>query len=197
MPKSRTQIHIDPVFSSHFSGFQNIGKDNKYFDFRFTNRYNEGVEHRLIHLAETQEHGTIFHKFTRALNRIAHVMLQFRSCTANSWLSRGSRGLKYVGNGVFPARSAAYSNPGTGYNELWTLIHTFHEKCLVHGDLHHPDIMNDGYCYLTLTREESYPTANLCKELMEGRSNNGLKITKEDDNRILTNTLNALPRSES
>lgn len=97
-------------------------------------------------------------------------------------------------NASYPdADQAAYPQ------QLRQLVSDFHEEGLVHGDLRHPNIIIEGDRVLLLDfdwggreGEVSYPTARLCKELTEGRSHNGLKITKEDDKRILDATLKGL-----
>ena len=45
--------------------------------------------------------------------------------------------------------------------------------------------------------EVSYPTLELNPELLEGRSSDDLKITKDDDVRVLTKTLDKLKQRSS
>ncbi|KAF8659517.1 hypothetical protein AX16_001816 [Volvariella volvacea WC 439] len=81
--------------------------------------------------------------------------------------------------------------------DLRGLVAEFHNKGFVHGDLRDANIIigNDGHVILIdfdwggRDGEVSYPTPMLNPELVEGRSPKGLGITKEDDSRILENTL--------
>jgi hypothetical protein len=76
------------------------------------------------------------------------------------------------------------------------LVLFFHDKGFVHGDLRAPNIIcKETNVYLIdfdwggKVDEVSYPTGNLNVQLTEGRDDASLKITKEDDLRVLGNTL--------
>lgn len=76
---------------------------------------------------------------------------------------------------------------------------TFHSAGLVHGDLRDANILcKEGSVMLIdfdwggADGEVSYPTGNLNEELLEGRVSNDLRITKEDDKRVLKRTLEKL-----
>lgn len=81
--------------------------------------------------------------------------------------------------------------------DLQELVAKFHDQGFVHGDLRDANILSgdDGCVKLVdfdwggRDGEVSYPTPNLNPELIEGRSSDGLRITKEDDLRILMNML--------
>jgi serine/threonine protein kinase len=80
--------------------------------------------------------------------------------------------------------------------ELRGLMHSFHEKGFVHGDLRDANIIckNDSVMLIDFDwggkeGEVFYPTSNLNDELLQGRVSGDLRITKEDDRRVLTNTL--------
>jgi RIO-like serine/threonine protein kinase len=80
--------------------------------------------------------------------------------------------------------------------ELQGLMDSFHTKDLVHGDLQDANIIckNDSVMLIDFDwggkeGEVSYPTSNLNAELLEDRVSDDLRITKEDDRRVLKNTL--------
>jgi len=80
--------------------------------------------------------------------------------------------------------------------ELQDLMDSFHEKDFVHGDLRDANIIckNDSVMLIDFDwggkeGEVSYPTSNLNAELLEDRVSDDLIITKEDDRRVLKNTL--------
>ena len=182
-------------------------QENKQSVFRIATWYSEGVEHRLIYLAETQEHGTVLLKFTRTYSIELHALCSSLGHAPNiigfqrlpgDWYAVA---MEYLPSAARISRArelATYRETWT--NELKALVNTFHARGLVHGDLRDPNIVCDGRRVMLLDfdwagkdGEASYPTAKLCKELTEGRLNAGLKISKEDDIRVLNNTLNALP----
>ena len=83
--------------------------------------------------------------------------------------------------------------------ELQTLMDEFHHNNLVHGDLRCPNIVCEGESVMLLDFDRggrdgvvSYPTWKLNGELSVGRVSEDLKITKDDDRRLLENTLNSL-----
>ncbi|KIM52792.1 hypothetical protein SCLCIDRAFT_63065, partial [Scleroderma citrinum Foug A] len=71
-----------------------------------------------------------------------------------------------------------------------------HNEGFVHGDLRDANILSgdDGCVKLVdfdwggRDGEVSYPTPRLNRELVDGRSSEGLRIMKADDLRILNNT---------
>jgi len=69
----------------------------------------------------------------------------------------------------------------------------------VHGDLREPNMLCDGEKVMLVdfdwggkVGEAYYPTARLSPELTNGRHNPNPKITKDDDWRVLVNTLRGL-----
>jgi Ser/Thr protein kinase RdoA (MazF antagonist) len=75
-------------------------------------------------------------------------------------------------------------------------MHNFHVEGLVHGDLWAANIFCEGDSMKLIDfdwggkdGEVFYPTANLNDELRDGRVFNDLRIRKEDDRRVLRNTL--------
>jgi hypothetical protein len=80
--------------------------------------------------------------------------------------------------------------------ELHGLMDAFHKQDFVHGDLQDANIICSGDSMMLIDfdwggkdGEAVYPTLNLNDELLLGRVSKDLKITKEDDRRVLGNTL--------
>ena len=90
------------------------------------------------------------------------------------------------------------------YRQLWkdqlrTLVNNFHDQGLLHGDLRSPNIACEGQSVMLFDfdwggkeGEACYPTWRLNDELLAGRDSKDLTITKDDDLRVLRNTLNQL-----
>ena len=80
------------------------------------------------------------------------------------------------------------------------LVKGFHEQGLVHGDLRDVNILGVGdhqfwlvdFDWVGRDGEVEYPTSNLNPELTIGRTCDDWKIRREDDIRILCNTLDKL-----
>ena len=75
----------------------------------------------------------------------------------------------------------------------------FHAKNLVHGDLRDENLICKGDSVMLIdfdwggeVGEASYPPLDLSPELLEDRASDDLRITKDDDVRILGKTLNKL-----
>lgn len=80
--------------------------------------------------------------------------------------------------------------------QLRNLVSAFHDKDLVHGDLRDANIICDGDSVMLIDfdwagkeGQVSYPVFNLNPDLLQGRASKDLLIRKEDDIRILDNTL--------
>jgi hypothetical protein len=80
--------------------------------------------------------------------------------------------------------------------ELLRLVRTFHAENFVHGNLRDANILCKDATVMLVdfdwggkVGEATYPTLDLIPELLDGRTSNGLKITKEDDVRVLRKTL--------
>lgn len=79
--------------------------------------------------------------------------------------------------------------------KMETLVDVFHSRDLVHGDLRDANIMIDDSKVMLIdfdwggkAGEVSFPTRQLNPELSHGRTADDLKITKEDDKRVLAAT---------
>jgi serine/threonine protein kinase len=84
--------------------------------------------------------------------------------------------------------------------ELQQLVDSFHDKGLVHGDLRDANIICKDRSMMLIDFDWSgkdgkvfYPTPDLHPELLRGRAD--LRITKEDDRRVLGHTLAKLTGS--
>jgi len=83
--------------------------------------------------------------------------------------------------------------------QLKTLVASFHDRDLVHGDLRVPNIVCNDQGVLIIDfdwggklGEASYPNSQLNPQLTIGRHSTDLKITKDDDIRVLNKTLEYL-----
>jgi len=108
--------------------------------------------------------------------------------------------MEYVKPGTPITRSNLLtSNRDLWIKELGRLVDNFHANNFVHGDLRDANIICKGDSVMLVdfdwggkVGEVSYPTLELNPELLEGRSSDDLKITKDDDVRVLTKTLGKL-----
>ncbi|KAH9040101.1 hypothetical protein EDB85DRAFT_1837096, partial [Lactarius pseudohatsudake] len=88
------------------------------------------------------------------------------------------------------------SNRDRWVKELEHLVSDFHAKNLVHGALRDANIICKGDSLMLIdfdwggrVGEASYPTLELNPELLEDRTSDDLRITKDGDVRVLTKTL--------
>jgi len=105
--------------------------------------------------------------------------------------------MEYIESGI-PITDA---NLLPAHQERWTdelqcLMDNFHAEGLVHGDLRDANIIckEDRVMLIDFDwggkdGEVFYPRANLNDELQQGRASDDLRITKEDDRRVLRKTL--------
>jgi hypothetical protein len=94
-----------------------------------------------------------------------------------------------------------HSDHLTRHRDRWTeeltrLVKTFHAKDFVHGDLRDANVLCKDDTVMLIdfdwggkVGEATYPTLDLIPELLEGRTSDGLKITVDDDLRVLRKTL--------
>ena len=88
-------------------------------------------------------------------------------------------------------------------DEIQALMEGFHGQNLVHGDLRDANILcKEGSVMLVdfdwggKDGEVCYPTPNLNEELLQDRMQEDLTIRKEDDRRILGNTVAKLVKGK-
>ena len=97
-------------------------------------------------------------------------------------------GIPLTDGNLLPAHQERWSG------ELYSLMDNFHVEGLVHGDLRDANIIckEDRMMLIDFDwggkdGEVFYPTANLNDELQQGGASHDLRITKEDDRRVLRN----------
>jgi hypothetical protein len=107
--------------------------------------------------------------------------------------------MRYVESAVPITHATAPTHRQLWKDQLRTLVNNFHDQNLLHGDLRGPNIACEGQSVMLLDfdwggkeGEACYPTWRLNDELLAGRVSEDLRITKDDDLRVLTNTLNQL-----
>ncbi|KAH8999519.1 hypothetical protein EDB92DRAFT_1941159 [Lactarius akahatsu] len=105
--------------------------------------------------------------------------------------------MDYISEAVFPSHSTDLPRLRDQWtHDLRTLVDSFHEQGLVHGDLRQPNMICHGERIMLIdfdwggrVGEASYPHARLNPQLTIGRQSVGGEITKNDDDRILQQTL--------
>ncbi|KAI9449631.1 hypothetical protein BJY52DRAFT_1192401 [Lactarius psammicola] len=105
--------------------------------------------------------------------------------------------MDYISPSVYPSQSRNLVRLRDKWKgDLKTLVQSFHEANLVHGDLREPNMICSGETIMLVdfdwggrAGEVSYPHARLNPELTNGRESVDGKIMKDDDDRILDNTL--------
>ena len=108
--------------------------------------------------------------------------------------------MEYIEPGITITKSnLRTSNKVRWIKELARLVTNFHAKNLVHGDLRDENIICKGDSVMLVdfdwggeVGEASYPRLGLSPELLEDRASSDLRITKDDDVRVLGKTLNKL-----
>lgn len=110
---------------------------------------------------------------------------------------------------ILPPMNPSLSPDFPRHLDKWTedlrdLMQSFHDAGFVHGDLREPNILCDGeklklinYDWGGVVGEAHYPHAQLCYELTDGRDGSDPRITKDDDKRILQDTLEGLKHRAS
>ncbi|KAI5992722.1 hypothetical protein EDD15DRAFT_2368000 [Pisolithus albus] len=163
-------------------------------------------DYRLLYVAETQQGQPILVKFSRSYSiqlhgicaRLGHAphILAFERLPGG-WYAVA---MEYIKHGVPINLSPQLATHGERWEkELLELMDKFHSEGVVHGDLRDANILcKDDSVKLVdfdwggTEGTVSYPTGNLNKELLAGRVSTDLKITKEDDRRVLKRTLENL-----
>ncbi|KAF8954989.1 hypothetical protein BDZ97DRAFT_1861950 [Flammula alnicola] len=184
------------------------GLPTEYLSFQILGFHPDQQSYRLLYLAETTgpEKRTIIVKFAREYSVELHAFCAQRGhapcilafeCLPGGWKAIA---MEYIVSGDIITKSSGLDT----YRDRWTmelsqLVDDFHAEGMVHGDLRDANIMCNYRDVMLLDFDWGgqdgqvfYPTPNLNSELLEGRSSDGLKITKEDDNRILKKTLGKL-----
>ncbi|KAH9000572.1 hypothetical protein EDB86DRAFT_3242369 [Lactarius hatsudake] len=108
--------------------------------------------------------------------------------------------MEYIEFGVsIPNSDLLASHRDRWMTELRQLMNNFHAADLVHGDLRDVNILCKGESVMLVdfdwggkVGKASFPTLNLHPELLKDRVSESLMITKGDDVRVLTTTLDKL-----
>ena len=164
---------------------------------------------RLLYLANTWRSGVeelIFLKFAQ------RYAIELHDLCAKEGHAPSILGYEQLPGGWFAVAmeyvegsiSITHSDLLTRHRDRWTeelthLVKRFHAEDFVHGDLRDANILCKDDTVMLIdfdwggrVGEATYPTLDLIPELLEGRTSNGLKITKDDDVRVLRNTLDKL-----
>jgi len=163
---------------------------------------------RLLFIAETldSDKKQILVKFTRRYAIELHEFCARREQAPNVLGFKQIPGgwsvvaMDYISSALHPSHSSKLPHLCDQWAaDLKNLVQAFHEMDLVHGDLREPNILCVGEKVMLIdfdwggrVGEAYYPTALLTYELTDGRFNTNPKITKDDDLRVLANTLGRL-----
>ncbi|KAI5994697.1 hypothetical protein EDD15DRAFT_2165643 [Pisolithus albus] len=193
-------------------GFPAVSKLRKYppsddhLHFEIQSFLPDRQSYRLLYVAETQQGQSVLVKFSRSYSiqlhgictRLGHAphILAFERLSGG-WYAVA---MEYIEHGVPINWSPQLATHGERWEkELWELMDKFHSEDVVHGDLRDANILckDDSVKLIDFDwggtdGTVSYPTGNLNKELLEGRVSTDLRITKEDDRRVLKRTLEKL-----
>ncbi|KAF8804084.1 hypothetical protein BYT27DRAFT_7108055, partial [Phlegmacium glaucopus] len=190
--------------------FRKWGSPTEYLSFQILRFHPDRQGYRLLYLAETTgpEKQTIIVKFVREYSIDLHAFCAERGFAphilAFEQLPGGWKAIvmEYIASGTTITKSSGLDTHRDKWTrELLQLVKDFHAEGLVHGDLRDVNIIFNDHRVMLLDFDWGgqdgqvfYPTPNLNSELLEGRSSNNLKITKEDDNRTLKKTLGKLTK---
>ena len=174
-----------------------------YFKFKLQSLF-DTQPYRLLYVAEMPDKQPVIIKFAQRYSIELHEfcansghaprILAFERLPGG-WYAVA---MEYIESGVSITRSPLLPTHRNRWaEELKCLVDKIHSKGLVHGDLRDANILCKGDSLMLVDfdwggkdGEVFYPTGNLNHELREGRaSNNNLRITKEDDRRVLGRTL--------
>ncbi|KAF8343363.1 hypothetical protein F5887DRAFT_1283597 [Amanita rubescens] len=207
-PPSGPVLRYDNCFPAVFKLRKYPPPSNDYFSFKIQLLFPDPRPNRLLYVAQTPDEKIVLIKFARRYSIELHDFClglgHAPQILAFERLPGGWYGIamEWIESGVPITHSESTLSAAhldRWKKELQDLVEKFHLAGLVHGDLRDANI---------LCKEESmwlidfdwggkdgelfYPTANLNPELLDGRVSNDLRITKEDDRRVLRKTLSKL-----
>lgn len=200
--------HEDYSFP-YISALPKFGGSSEEFYFRILRLHPDVQSYRLLYIAETLDKKPIMVKFTRQYSIKLHVFCAERGhapvihgfqTLPGGWFVVAMDYILPISSPVHPSQSPHLTRLLDKWtNDLQKLMQTFHDEELVHGDLREPNILCDGEEVMLIdfdwggeVGKACYPHARLCRDLMKGREGTSPQITKEDDTRVLQNTLEGL-----
>jgi len=181
--------------------------------FRMFLRHPDTQPDRLLYVAEISDESDhwqpeqiIIVKFTRTYSIELHAFCASRGHAPRilgfGHLPGGwsAVAMEHISPNVHPSRSPDLARLCDRWgDDLRQLMRSFHDSDFVHGDLRESNVLCDGERVVLIDFDwggkvgvASYPTARLCSELRDGRQDTSPKITKDDDRRVLQNTLSEL-----
>ena len=176
--------------------------ENEKLQFRILRQYHDTQVDRNLYIAETPDAEQIIVKFTRRYSIELHAFCAERG-HAPRILGFGSipggwsiTAMDYISASMHPSESLNRALRDKWKDDLRTLVTSFHREELVHGDLRKPNMICSDENIMLLdfdwggrVGKASYPRGWLNRELTDGRESADEEITKDDDIRILENTL--------
>ncbi|KAH9024778.1 hypothetical protein EDB84DRAFT_1506265 [Lactarius hengduanensis] len=192
----------DPNFP-YISALPKYRAPDKKVQFRILRSH---PDNRLLYIAETLDKKQIMVKFTRSYSAALHAFCAEHG-RAPGLIGFGKIpggwsvvAMEYYVPSMHPSQSPHFSRLCNKWiDELQKLVQCFHDKDMVHGDLRESNILCEGENVVLIdfdwggrVGEAAYPFVRLTSELRNGRDSTDLKITKDDDRRVLHNTLEQL-----
>ena len=201
MRSTSPPVNVNPTLS-YASELPRYGTPNEKIEFQLLRLHHTTQPYSLIHIAETVDRTV---NFARRYSIGLHAFCAICTCTKNSRLQRTPRRLVCCCYGLHfsidtPSESPNYPRLLHKWKyDLRNLMRAFHENDLIHGDLREPNFLCIGEAVMPVDLDwvgkiggACYPSAQLRRELTIGRDSSDPKITKDDDRRILENTLRML-----
>lgn len=196
-------LHAGPRFPYVSALPKYGGAPDEKVHFRILMTHSDVQDYRHLYFAETLHKKQIMVKFTRRYSIALHEFCADRGHAPGilgfgelpgGWLVIA---MDYIFPPMSPIESASFiSLLDKWKDELNTLVQSFHDEDLVHGDLresniicHEETVVLIGFDWGGIAGQAYYPHPRLCPELRYGRDSSDPKITKDDDKRILQTTL--------
>jgi len=195
----------DPSFP-YISELTNPSAPEEVCKFEILGLCHPARDDRLLYIAETSNGRNIVLKFTRRYSIELHLFCAERGRGPNILGFKRLPGdwcvvaMEHLSKSVHPSESP---HLGTLYKtwirDLEELVQSFHNVDLVHGDLREPNIICNGETVMLIdfdwggrVGDARYPSGRLSAELTDGRTSTNPSISKDDDRRVLRNTLKSI-----
>lgn len=176
-----------------------------HIKFTILELFSSTVINRHLYIAKMIDGKKILVKFTRQYSYDLHTFCAKLGCAPPllgfQRLPGGFFGIamEFINDAVQISDSPYVEKHREWVSWLEELVKSFHKAELVHGDLRSPNIICNkngpmviDFDWAGKVGEVSYPPGPLNPELTDGRESNDLKITKDDDLRVLHKTLKDL-----